>query len=266
MKNIVKTTSLYLLCILTVVPIFLSFFRFDIFIVISAAYAVFMLIIFIYPDKFMLKMLNAREIVEVDKDKIYQFIKHQSFKNSVKVPQIYSYRGNIPKIFLLKGKGGHTLAIEETLFDNLNQDEIASFVNYLLIQDRKGLSYLRAVTNILALIISKIAIIARDIVLFLSKNKNLSQSVFLVLIFFLNPLFYILFWFSKSEILNKEALSKDSQLQSVYNKLFSLKITESFLDHFLVLNKISETNSKMIAIQILELFPSSYVRLKEIYD
>jgi hypothetical protein len=266
MKHLLKLIFLYILVFLAPLPLLYILVPIEFYLVISAVYALSLLVLFLFVDKFLLKVLNAKEIIETEKDEMYQLIKHQSFKNSVKSPKLFSYRGQIPKIFLLKGNRDYTLVFEESVFDQLSNEEVSSFVNFLLVNDRKGNSHLLSVVYLLGVLTFKIIFLIRDFIYKLFKSEDLSKAVFLAGVFFSKPMLYLIFWYSLQSKLVDQRAFDNFNLKSAFMKLYSLKITESFTDNLLVTNQLVQSKSKIIDASILEIFPSSYIHLKKIYD
>lgn len=266
MKQHIKIFFLFLIVSLGPLPVPYTLLNIDAFNVISIIYIGVVLILFISVDKFLLKLLNAREVVETEKDEIYQMIKHESFKNSVKSPKLYSYRGQIPKILLLKGAKEYTLVFEEKIFDQLTSHEISSFVNFLLVNDRGNSSQLLSVCYLIGILLVKMVFGIRNLVFRVFKNDSFSKALFLTGIFFIKPFMYFLFWYAIETNLKLTNDQNQFYLKSAFLKLYSLKITESFADNFFVINKLIESTSKVVDVNILEVFPSSYIHLNKFYD
>lgn len=266
MKQHIKIFFLFLIVSLGPLPVPYTLLTIDAFNVISAAYIGTILILFISVDKFLLKLLNAREVVETEKDEIYQMIKHESFKNSVKSPKLYSYRGQIPKILLLKGAKEYTLVFEEKIFDQLTSHEISSFVNFLLVNDRENSSQLLSICYLIGILLVKMVFGIRNLVFRVFKNDSFSKAIFLTGIFFIKPFMYFLFWYAIETDLKLTNDQNQFYLKSAFLKLYSLKITESFADNFFVINKLIVSTSKVVDVNILEVFPSSYIHLNKFYD
>lgn len=266
MKQHIKIFFLFLIVSLGPLPVLYTLVNIEIFNVISVVYMSVIFILFASVDKFLLKLLNAREVIETEKDEIYQMIKHESFKNSVKSPKLYSYRGQIPKILLLKGAKEYTLVFEEKVFDQLTSQEISSFVNFLLVNDRENSSQLLSICYLIGVLLVKMVFGIRNLVFKIFKNDNFSKAIFLTGIFFIKPFLYFLFWYAIETNLKLTNDQNQFYLKSAFLKLYSLKITVSFADNFFVINKLVESTSKVIDVNILEVFPSSYVHLNKFYD
>lgn len=265
MKQIIKIFLLYFLVFGIPLPFFYSIMDIRSFLVFSAIYAVIVAINFIFVDKFLLRLLNTKEVIESEKDEIFQMIKHESFKNSVKPPKIYSYRGQIPRIFLLKGSRGYSLVFEEKIFKELTNEEISSFVNFLLINDRKGNSQLLSIAYLLGATLIKNIFRIKNLTFKITRHSDFSKAMFLSLLFFIKPFLIFIFWLALETDLNVSDNDKEFYLKSGYLKLFSLKITESFADNFFVINKLVDSTSKVVDVKIIEVFPASYSYLKKFY-
>jgi hypothetical protein len=267
MQSKLKLLILLVLFWFPPLPIFYTLLSYEKFLIISYTYSLIIMIFFFFSDKIILAILKSREMIESDHDHIFQLVKHLSFRNSMKTPSLYIYRGHFPKIFMLKSRSKYSLVFEESIFDRLTDKEIQHLLSFLFRDDKSGSSRILTLSYLFSITIVKLLLIFKDIVHYLTRSKSFSQGIFLSLIFVMKPFILFVFWLSINSTSDlHDQILEDHYLNSAFSKLYSQRITESFSDVFLVLNNIIESNSKILDANILELFPTYYIKLKRIYD
>jgi len=95
------------------------------------AYLLIWALFYTYIDKFLLVLLNAREVIDTDAQLLFQYIKNEAYKTYENVPKIYLYTGFQQNCFVFQSRREWTVVIERRLLDNLNKDQVESLVQFL---------------------------------------------------------------------------------------------------------------------------------------
>lgn len=98
------------------------------------------LLINLYPDKFLLHYLQARETIETDYSEAYRIARSQCFKLRIQPPQIYSYSGFFNRSFALSARERLVFVIERKTLEAASQEEFEAIFFGLSLKARLGIA------------------------------------------------------------------------------------------------------------------------------
>lgn len=127
---------------------------------------------YFYLDKFLLMVMNAREVMDSDEQNLFQKVKNTAYKSIEKTPSIYLYSGYKPNCFVFESRGDWVIVIEREFLSQLTGEQVESLVQFLFLLKKEGNSWLY--TKILGIII----ILHQITFIFLNKILMLSRSGF----------------------------------------------------------------------------------------
>lgn len=91
-----------------------------------------------YSDKIVLIYLNAREVIDTDRQELFQRIKNEVYKTGQSEPKVYIYSGRQGNCFVSESRGTWSIVLERGLLKQLSSDQLEALVNYLFKFRRMG--------------------------------------------------------------------------------------------------------------------------------
>lgn len=124
--------SLLLYSISLIIPIGLINLIFEgtFFYVLSVTYALAWLAVYLNIHKVILLLLDAREVIDADQQKLFQNIKASSYKTYTKAPKVYLYSGSYKNCFVLDSETEWSIVLDKTLLAELDPEAQMNLVEY----------------------------------------------------------------------------------------------------------------------------------------
>lgn len=94
----------------------------------------------LYPDKFLLHFLQAREITETEFPFAHQVASNQAFKLRLSAPQVYTYNGFFHRAFAFSSGKRSVLVIERTVLTTVSKEELEALLFSLGLQIKDGIA------------------------------------------------------------------------------------------------------------------------------
>ena len=90
---------------------------------ICAGFMLFLLFLFIYRNlhRFILMVLGAKEMVDTDHQKLFQFIKSKSYFFGTKIPKVYFYDGSFKNSLVLESLSEWVILLDKKLIKDSNE-------------------------------------------------------------------------------------------------------------------------------------------------
>lgn len=127
---------------------------------------------YFYLDKFLLMVLNAREVMDNDEQNLFQKVKNTAYKSIEKMPSIYLYSGHRPNCFVFESRGEWVIVIEREFLNQLTTEQLDALVQFLFLVKKDGHSWLY--TKLLGIIL----LLHQFIFILLNKFLMLSRTSF----------------------------------------------------------------------------------------
>lgn len=99
---------------------------------------VFGLVLNLYPDKFLLHFLQAREITETEFPLAHQVVSNQAFKLKLPAPQVYTYNGFFHRAFAFSAGKRSVLVVERRILIDVSREELEALLFSLSLQIKDG--------------------------------------------------------------------------------------------------------------------------------
>lgn len=93
-------------------------------VVLSVFGLVLLVLLALYPDKFLLHYLQARETIESDQPQAYRLARAQAHKLRIEAPKIYTYSGFFHRAFALSAGDRVAFVIERKVLDLADESEL----------------------------------------------------------------------------------------------------------------------------------------------
>ncbi len=205
-------------------------------------------LLYLYIDKVLLILLNAREVIDTDQQILFQNIKNEAYKTYQKLPKVYLYTGQEDNCFVLESRNEWAIVIERSLLNSLDVEQHESLVNFLFSFKKSGKAWFQTKAmgvcsfayNALYWVLNNVFFLKRDSILF----RTLSVFAIGMLRPFIIPLEY----FGKQKI----EVPVDESLRSIYLQLNknSFSFTDYLVGH---LDQVTDTRSLLT--KYLESYP-----------
>lgn len=99
---------------------------------------IYWIVLNLYPDKFLLHFLQARESTESQFPEVYRVSRNQAFKLRVGAPKIFVYNGFFPRSFSLQASDRVVFVVERQLITKATPTELESLFFGLALQIKDG--------------------------------------------------------------------------------------------------------------------------------
>lgn len=127
-----------LLGLLVVLTLFLQFFHLMLALSLGVIVMTLWVWLNIYPDKWLLHYLQAREIIENDHPEAYRKARTQTHKFKMYQLKIYSYSGFFQRTFCLSAGNRLTFVVEKEILDRASSEEIEALFFSLALKASQG--------------------------------------------------------------------------------------------------------------------------------
>ncbi len=98
------------------------------------------LLLNLYPDKFLLHYLQARETIETDLPEAYRIARSQCFKLKIQPPRIYSYSGFFNRSFALNARDRLVFLVERRTLETASREELEAIFFGLSLKASLGIA------------------------------------------------------------------------------------------------------------------------------
>lgn len=95
-------------------------------------------IFYAYSDKIVLIYLNAREVIDTDRQELFQRIKNEVYKTGQSEPKVYIYGGSQGSCFVSESRGTWSIILERGLLKQLSSDQMEALVSFIFKFKRVG--------------------------------------------------------------------------------------------------------------------------------
>lgn len=148
---------------------------------------VLVLVVWNYADKTILYFLGAREIMSSDEPNFFQEATQQAYKLSIKTPSLYFYNGLFERAFVLQNGDDISLVLSRSLLDRAGKNELSIICFSLLLQVKKKMVPARTKSMLIMGIQTWMVHAFGSVLAILIPFKNLKETIFLLLNYFLHP-------------------------------------------------------------------------------
>lgn len=228
-------------------------------------FALFYLVIILFADKILMAMLGARESVESTNSLFFQKVKNISFQLGVKTPRVFSYRGNVSRIFALKSRNEISLVFESRILSTLNINEQEALIAYMLLSEKVGGARRRAFVYLMSSFLISFLYSTKSRLQRWIKNVYIVNSIVFILATIVRPFIEEMFSmaFTKKEkgkvqllldIHLKDLEYLKSALTKISYRSFNQDLLEKTVLNFLITQEAKADREKFI--DIFEVFPS----------
>ncbi len=94
----------------------------------------------LYPDKFLLHYLQARETIETDHPEAYRIARSQCFKLKIQPPRIYTYSGFFNRSFALSARDRLVFVIERKTLETASKEDFEAIFFGLSLKASLGIA------------------------------------------------------------------------------------------------------------------------------
>lgn len=135
--------SLFLVSFLALLGVVSLFFNGMLFVALSCLCLLLTSFIFSNLHRFILMTLGAREIIDTDYQKLFQFVKSSTYSFGVKTPKVYSYKGNFKNFFVFESFNEWVIVLDRKLIDTEDKQVLSELISFIFNYHASGQGYLR---------------------------------------------------------------------------------------------------------------------------
>jgi hypothetical protein len=205
-------------------------------------------ILYTYLDKVLLMFINAREVIDTDKQLLFQNVKNVSYKTYEKLPCVYLYSGQKLNCFVFESRNEWAIVLERRLLDKLDNEQLESLVSFLYEYKKNNTAwYQTKAMGICALVYSTVYWTLKNL-LFLNPNSKMFKTLSVFTLAMLRPLTGPIENFARN---NKE-ISVDENLKSIFYQIDKSNLT---FNEYILGHLMTDTQVKSLLLNYLESFP-----------
>lgn len=134
----IRSGFLFLLMVSLPCVIIYLFFSDLAFYLIFASYLILAFLLYSYIDKYLLMILNAREVIDTDEQRLFQCIKNYSYRSNMVAPKVYLYSGSKRRCFILESRQDWSIVLDRELQKNMSTRQVEELVEYLFMLKATG--------------------------------------------------------------------------------------------------------------------------------
>jgi hypothetical protein len=207
-------------------------------------------LIFLYADKIILFLMEAREIIESDAHDLFMSLKNICFKHAVETPKVFIYSGEMPKFFYLQSRGINTLVIEREVYDHLNVQEYRALTKFCMALKKDNSCWFLTKGIVLSSLALQSVYFIAKMVRALRFPGVASHFIKVVGLVFIKPYLDIIEKLSQKN----ELIPASPHLSSLYYKCGELATIKNFSD-FIFIHLKEVQNFRVYIINHIESFP-----------